>query len=380
MTASTNSALVVLETYAYKSTGHHAEKCQVWLEEAVKEYASVTLVCCGPPSVAMPAGVRLLQVAPAGGWWEKISLLKRRNFYSESFRSAMAACREARHQKAPCLFLTATPLVALFAALWWRTPSSSAQVIMNLGKDGKMAWWSRWLFRQCLMRTWMCCNTVKSAEILREMDVDGSHILYSPDPMGEVVQKSIASIRILKMFVPGDDDIRRTTLSRLTSCKGGEFEGMHFSLHQPGLTDDRKSAIMTSVPGIWKFYDSFAADRTEFESRFQEADAVLICYLPSVTYGSGNLVLALMCHRPLLVSRFPAALQLAEEFGRIGEFFDEEDPSSMEAGLQKLRAWGELEWSEFNEAVARLEQKHLATTVCPKVFEKLNLTHLGATA
>ncbi|MGC4016762.1 MAG: hypothetical protein QM755_19940 [Luteolibacter sp.] len=363
------SAIVIFESHASVPTGHYADKCELWLTEALKHFDRVILVCYGKPAVEIPPSVEIESLGrlSLGGWriWNRL------RSHVNVFRGALKACRLANRIDAPCLLLSATPPLALFAALRLGQPRSSAQILMNLGKDGLLPARARKLFEDCVNTTWMCCNTRHSASSLETLFGKREKIIYLPDPIGEPEVRTFPDRGIHKLFIPGDDDDRRTSIRRLGEV-AGSVNGLTFALHQPGLSRGRETFIREQIPGDWTFYHAFAADRVDFESRFLSADAILICYRHDVTFGSGNLVLALMCHRPLLVSRFPGALELAEEFGLIGEFFDESDGKSMAEALDRLRKWSAQKWEEFEQTVTKVRGRHSASAVCSSLFHRLN--------
>ena len=378
-----NQPLVLIEPAAGNvENGHYQEKLELWIRAArTAGYEPVVVGWEPPPSelrVAWRAFDRRLVSLPL-----RFIPDRRRVMWIE-FIVYAAGLRLARQLSCPVIGLTAcSPItVAAGALLQRQAVPGYGQILMYAGlhESGGLVT-LREICRKALAAIQkkggtLLPNAPSMVDLLRPAFSSGSRMQYLPDPIevpdvteSEISGKMHAASSLL---VSGKDDHRRTPLGHFQRFGGLE----HFERLWLQYPEKREAALADGTrwlpPSELRFeFVNHYVDRASLIDLFRGSKFSAVIYAPSFFQGSGHLAFSVACGTPVLASNFPYARDMFAKFGRLGERFDYQDKDGFLAAIDRLLAWGPLEYSEFIDARRSMIAEVNHEAVVKKALETL---------
>ena len=356
------TGVVLYECLTQSSSGHHVEKAEIWVYEAAAFFDEVTLVTFATPLFALPGNARVISCGPLPTWCSSPKTTHLRGFRQAwlNFRGWRTALYHAHLLNIPALSLTTLAPGILLASLLVRRKSPIGHIVMAIpgGAESKrpLSHCLRFMVRVLAKRGYsFFCNTEIIASTLSKLVAphhksihvtrDPVQLLPAPDlsPLG--------SQGPLRLLIPGDDRADRTGIATITRCTALPA-GTQLLIHVPGASPTRVAEIRTILQGSHASMEFSIEDRylsrEELYALYLSADAVLLAYSANQQMGSGNLLIALACKRPVLASGFPAFTEMESEVGKLGESFDGNQPETLISSVRRLRSWSTDDWKQFD--------------------------------
>jgi hypothetical protein len=382
-----NQLIILVEPAAFVAQGHFAEKLGLW-SRGFDALALQPIIFAWPPPHGTPIPLNVHTVPTL---FRTLGRLVPGKYYATwaDFWTYLFAFKYARKNGLPVLGLTASsPVPVAWCARIFNPNAAWGQIVMYSGLEPVNQSYqirSKALiaFRVLVRRgCTLLCNSELAKEILKQkLSKEQVHeqVYFLPDPINVLDKKCDSDPHKwnspIHLFVPGDDDHRRSPLLHLQQ---GELEPQvtRLTVLQPGknrlLLADGVEWNRPGFIGLVELVSSYQTAEALL-SMFSGAKFSLIAYDPNFLQGSANLALSITCGTPVLCSRFPYADRLFRSYGRLGEQFIYNDFVDLRKAWNRLTAWKQADWEEFESARAKLASEVRYESVTRTASEILGL-------
>jgi hypothetical protein len=379
------TGVVLYECLTQSSSGHHVEKAEIWVKEAAEIFDEVFLVTFASPGFTVPGNVRVLSCGPLPSWCVSPETTRLRGLRQAwlNFRGWRAALEEANRRQVPALSLTTLVPGNLLASFLARRNSTTGHIVMAVpgnpesGRPSSVC--LRFMIRAIARRGFsFFCNTEVIATRLKTLvapDHRTIHVTRDPVELPPAPPlQALASQRRMRILIPGDDRAERNGIAMISRCPALLAEAQ-LIIHVPGASPARvaeiESILRTSSASAEFSIESSYLSRDQLYGLYLSTDAVLLAYSAGLQMGSGNLLIALACKRPVLASGFPAFTEMEGEVGRLGESFDGSQPGTLIPAVQRLRSWDASDWKEFDRNCGAARSLFCSRAVATTTFKHL---------
>lgn len=356
------TGIVLYECLTHSSSGHHVEKAEIWVNEAAEFFDEVTLVTFAMPIFAVPENVRVISCGPLPAWCHSPVTTRFRGLRQAwlNFGGWRRALHHARLRRAAALSLTTLAPGILLASLFIRRKLPVGHLVMAIPGEATGQRPSsrclRLMIRVLAKRGFsFFCNTDIIASIFRKrVAPHGRSVFVTRDPVQLPPTpdlRPLTSQGSFRMLIPGDDRAERSGIATIAKSPALPAR-THLLIHVPGASPARVAEIRATLEASHALLEFSIEDRYlsrhQLYALYHSADAVLLAYQARLQMGSGNLLIALACKRPVLASGFQAFTEMERQVGKLGESFIADQPKTLIAAIQHLRSWGTTEWTEFD--------------------------------
>jgi len=380
------SGVVLYECLTEFSSGHHLEKAELWLREAARIYDHVILVTYGSPAFIIPRNTEIVSISELPSWCFKRDTQRfigiRQAFLN--YKGWSAALRISKHRGFPALSLTTLVPGNLLASYLAGKQKGIGHLVMAIPGNQKRHSISgiiyRFLIRNSAQKgVSFFGNTEKISFSLKNITApytDSIHWTFDPVELPSASRPEAKFNHSLKILIPGDDRAGRTAIANV----GQSWKNLRqyeFLVHVPGASSARLAEIRATFSPINQEDNIIIKNeyltRDQLYELYGSVDAVLLDYAPELEMGSGNILLALAHHKPVISTPFVAYLDIKKQVGKIGESFAQNTPASLPAAIVRLLAWSENDWHNFNSNCEKAKALFNASSVADYAFGKLQI-------
>lgn len=361
--------VILVEPGAHLSYGHYQEKLGLWARAFQASEWTVTVVCSERPSKGAISGLDYSVIPTALTWLSRL-LPDRIRIYWLVFSSYLSAFRLAMRTEAYVLGCTTSSLLPVAAAriISRMCGKRFAQIIMYGNMFDKKSRWARGLAQwslTSLLRAGSAIlpNTERTRlKFIKQIEDPSLQAritsLYDPIYISPTPVPDEAKSPELPFLICGMDGGRRTPVAHLEKAQLDPAP-RRILLHLPGSNIEDHAKVRSRVAHLTSEV-SVSTDyviRDDLHDLCASASCCLLAYHQSISQGSGYLAQSVIAGTPVLCSRFPHALELFDQFGRLGELFEFDDTESLQAAWLRLCSWGPEQWAEFHEARKQLTEQ-----------------------
>lgn len=372
--------VILVEPGAHLTYGHYQEKLGLWAGAFRAADWSVSVTCWQVPEEGRLDDVDYFATPALPALLSRLLPYRVRVLWMV-FATYLLAFRRAMRGESHVLGCTTSSLLPVTAA---RTLSRIngrlfAQIVMYGDMFDQQSPRARRLARWSLVNllgagSAVLPNTMRTrSKFIEQVEDTSLHAriktLYDPIYISPKHVPDEVKSPELPFLICGLDGGRRTPLAHLERARLDPAPH-HIQFHLPGCTpEDQVGVRSKGAPFASKVSVSTGyLIRDDLHDLCACASCCFLAYHQSASQGSGFLAQSLIAGTPVLSSRFPHALELFEQFGRLGELFEFDNPDSLRNAWSRLRDWGLQQWAEFHAARRQLTEqvdphKHATTII-----------------